>query len=135
MNLTEEQIDILKKTYIDLALSAMKFQEEVMKAFVPVIEATSAFYESIPEEMRNEIAAAQVDDMLKQANIDALKTIDPKKHYIALKLDEYSKYWNQEKQIYVVPDPNDSINSWTPTRDELIEDLGKSYDLEHGDKS
>lgn len=127
MNLTDEQIEILKKTYIDLALSAMKFQEEVMKAFVPVIEATSAFYDAVPEEMKQEIAATQVKEMMDKANIDALKST--KEKFIANKLKEYEKFWNPQKMKYEID------LDWSPSRKELLEDLEKSWEFENGEKS
>lgn len=125
--MTDEEIEAMKKAYVDLAISAMTFQEQVMKAFVPVIEATAAFYAAVPEEIKELIAQNQVQEMLDKINIEALPE---KEKWIAERLKTYDKYWNPEKHIYEID--IDTENAWTPSRDKLLEDLNKSWEFEHG---
>lgn len=134
-DLTDEQKIQLQQTMIVASKAIIDAFEAMFSSLQPALDTIKKFYDDLPQDVKEEIAALQVEDTMKKANIDAMKSIDPKKHYIALKLDEYSKFWNPEKQIYVVPDPKNAEDTWTPTREELIEDLGKSYDFEHGDQS
>ena len=46
--------------------------------------------------------------------------------------DEYRQYWNEEQQLYVITEQlkGEEVEVWKPTRDELIEDVGRAYDDE-----
>jgi hypothetical protein len=123
MNLSEDQQKELQQKYIAFAQSVMEFQEVIMKAFVPVIEATSAFYAAVPEELKEAIAKNQVEEIMKKKGVS---TVSPEEKFIADKLMEYQQYWDEEKQIYNIDD-----GAWTPTRLELIADLEKSWKFEN----
>lgn len=130
--LSPEQREQLQQTMIGASKAIIDAFEAVFAAMQPSIKILSDFYSSLPQDIKEKLAAMQVEDKLKRDNIDALKTIDPKKAWIAERLDYYSRYWNPEKKIFEIETGHeDPENNWTPTRDELLADLEKSWEFEH----
>lgn len=52
-------------------------------------------------------------------------TAPDRDEWITSRLKEYSQYWDENKQRYIID------KDWMPTRDELLADIEKSYDFDH----
>ena len=72
------------------------------------------------------------------------KTVDKpdRDQWVRMRLKkDYAQYWDEKQQLYVIIEPGKDQGDgtatgdeiWKTTRDELIADLEKSYDYEHGE--
>ena len=85
---------------------------------------------SIPEAM--EQIESIIDDT-PSTEIPA-GVVTPKEKFIQDRLLDYEKYYNPAKKIFEIETGHeDPENNWTPTKDELIADLEKSWEFENGE--
>lgn len=136
--------------------SAKSLEEQVTdlmsEGYVPiggatVVEAGSRMIESA---LRGNGMIRQVELLFSQAMLkhDEQPVPEPVENsdrddWILKRLETYSEYWNEKEQRYVIiekgADQGDGTASgdeiWKPTRDELLADIERSYDFEHGDQS
>lgn len=112
------------KAHAALMTAVEKISVEIMPLFATVAK----YYESLPQSMKEEIARLQVGEKL---DLDP-GVVHPEDHYVTERLKDYQKYWDGKLKKYVIDDDPNDPEAWTPTRNELIEDLRKSYRFEHG---
>lgn len=107
------------KAHAALMTAVEKISVEIMPLFATVAK----YYESLPQSMKEEIARIQVGDIVKDIPPEA---VHPEDHWVHQRLKDYEQYWNPKTKKYHVED------DWIVTKNELIEDLRKSYRFEHG---
>lgn len=130
-DLNQQQREELQQSLIVASKAIIDAFETVFSAMQPALNMIKEFYDQLPKDVKEQIAALQVEEKLKRDNIDALKTIDPKQHFIAQRLDYYSKYWNPKTKMFEIDKGNEQ-SEWIVSREDLIKDLGKSWEFENG---
>ena len=63
--LTPEQLEQLRTAYLGIVDASVKIFEAMFAAMQPVIKTISQIYESLPDDMKRELAEKQVNDKLK----------------------------------------------------------------------
>jgi len=62
-----------------------------------------------------------------------------REQWVMERLKTYDQYWDEKQQVYLIIDKGIDVAEgdeiWKPTRDELVADIERSYDFEHGDQS
>jgi len=135
-DLTPEQ----RQALIDAGAALTRAAADIITAMTNAIAPIMDWYNSLPDEIKQQVAASQVAK--EHPTLFPAKPIGDKPdrdQWIINKLEtEYKQYWNEEQQRYVIIEPGkdqgDGTSTgdeiWKPTRDELLADLERSYDFE-----
>lgn len=130
-DLTPEQ----QKAMIEAGATLTKAAADIITAMTNAIKPIMDWYNSLPPEIQQMIAASQVAQ--EHPTLFPSKPIDTpeRDQWIMMRIQkDYSQYWNEEQQVYVITEMinKEEVEVWKPTRDELVEDISRAYDEEFG---
>lgn len=129
-DLTPEQ----RQALIDAGAALTRAAADIITAMTNAIAPIMDWYNSLPDEIKQQVAASQVAK--DHPTLFPAKPIGEKPdrdQWIMMRIQkDYSQYWNEEQQVYVITEMinKEETEVWKPTRDELIEDISRAYDEE-----